>query len=650
MTSHVLTGPLPARAVPLPGESLISLVRRTSQAMAYENPRQLVALLLAQGLLPPHLNELAPGPVLDHLAKLLRLSAETLASLTVHQYAPSLVLVSGKQRTPRTCDSGTTQRYFTAPWPVCPQCLQEDSAPYERLLWSFRPAPICTEHGCLLVSRCPECNRPFRPDRTDVAQCTCGATLRDANPVTVSAHGVGLTKKLLQLLLGQFVPASGSSSSAWFCWTTRLAAAASRTPDWLADVAKRLGIEPDTSLDSVAWLAAAEILAEWPHLQEAFLDAFQQIDKHKTTSTGVGRRFGMLLRHAARLEELGHAAPADALRCYLLERYDGGHLNTKICLFAKPAHRAGLDGRSWITQTDASKILGLRHGAIASLIDQGILTGKLHSAGTNRRSVGLVLRQSVETLKAELQSALDVKTAASRLGIGRHAVLELIHRGVLPRAVRTAKGWQIPRASVAELESVYQQLTKGKLTAARWLSIRQATRKFGSTGLTLGVLVEFILSGELAARMADPEQRLHGIVIRQANLVSLAPKIRAIRSQVDGYPIHQLAKILFPGRPVKSTVLTKWIAAGLLKARKAGRAQVVSSEEVERFRSEYCLADEACRLLDISRSTLSRWEVEGRIRAVYGKRVTQGAGLSLYRRDDLSKLSRTRNRPTPAGR
>ena len=327
MTSAASARPLPARAVPLPDESLISLVRRTSQAMAYENPRQLVALLLAQGLLPPHLNELAPGPVLDHLATLLRLPSAALSFLTVHHHASSLVIVSKKQWTPRACDSGTTQRYFTASWPVCPQCLQEDSAPYERLLWSFRPAPICTEHGCLLVSRCPECNRPFRPDRTDVAQCTCGATLRNADPVTVSAHGVGLTKKLLQLLLGRFSPVSETSPAAWFCWATRLAAAACKTPGWLADAAKRLGVEPDTSLDSVAWLAAAEILAEWPHRQEAFLDAFQQVDKHKTTSTGVGRRFGMLLRSAARLEQMGHSAPADALRRYLLERYDGGHLS-----------------------------------------------------------------------------------------------------------------------------------------------------------------------------------------------------------------------------------------------------------------------------------------------------------------------------------
>ena len=158
--------------------------------------------------------------------------------------------------------------------------------------------------------------------------------------------------------------------------------------------------------------------------------------------------------------------------------------------------------------------------------------------------------------------------------------------------------------------------------------------------------MEFILAGEVSARTADPRRCLNGVVVSQAGLKSLAPRIRDGRGQVRGYPIHQLGRVLFPGRPVKPTVLAKWIAAGFLKAQRNGRARIVSSEEVERFRAEYCLADEACRLLGISRSTLSRWEVEGRVRPVYGRRVTPGAGFSLYRRKDLMKLSR-RRRPPP---
>jgi hypothetical protein len=190
MMSHPPTGPLPARAAPLPGESLISLVRRTAQVMGYESPRRLLALLASQGPLPPHLTELAPGPILEYLAALLHQPTETLSSLTVHRHALSLVLVSKKQQRPRVCDSKTILRYFNSSWPICPQCLKQDAMPYERLFWAFRPVPICAEHGCLLVSRCPACSRPLRWDRQDVSRCACGVLLCDAGPVPVSSHGV----------------------------------------------------------------------------------------------------------------------------------------------------------------------------------------------------------------------------------------------------------------------------------------------------------------------------------------------------------------------------------------------------------------------------------------------------------------------------
>ena len=81
-----------------------------------------------------------------------------------------------------------------------------------------------------------------------------------------------------------------------------------------------------------------------------------------------------------------------------------------------------------------------------------------------------------------------------------------------------------------------------------------------------------------------------------------------------------------------------------LQSRKQ-KAEEVSSflaEEAERFRLEYCLAEEASRILGISRSTLSHWEAEGLLQPVYGKRVTPRAGFSLYRRKDLAGVSRRR--------
>ena len=81
---------------------------------------------------------------------------------------------------------------------------------------------------------------------------------------------------------------------------------------------------------------------------------------------------------------------------------------------------------------------------------------------------------------------------------------------------------------------------------------------------------------------------------------------------------------------------------GLLHADRIGRATVCTHDEVERFRSRYCLTSEACRILQIHPHTLTRWETEGLIRPVYGPRVKPGAGISVYLRADLDRLKSER--------
>ena len=125
------------------------------------------------------------------------------------------------------------------------------------------------------------------------------------------------------------------------------------------------------------------------------------------------------------------------------------------------------------------------------------------------------------------------------------------------------------------------------------------------------------------------------------SLADLAAAQKEVRDQGDpssDWTLHHAAQCLFPGRPVKAYVLKRWIRSRLLKAHKQGRRTIVSAEEIKRFRAEYCLAQEAVQILGISRATLSRWEAQGRIQPVYGKRVTPQAGFSLYRREDLRRL------------
>ncbi len=315
-----------------------------------------------------------------------------------------------------------------------------------------------------------------------------------------------------------------------------------------------------------------------------------------------------------------------------------GHLSGKVCLFQGRENRQLLAKRPWITQTEAAALLRVRQGAIASLIARGVLLGEIHPAGRRGRSVGLVSRESVESLKSELHSALDVRTTATRLGIGRHAVLDLIHVDRLLRAVRTAKGWRILVRSVRDTEAMCAGLPQATGPTADFMSLRQATRLAGPSGLGLTDLLRLIQCGSLRAWRTEPHTGLKGIAVSRTALAAVQQEARDRSEPLSDWSLHRATRNLFPGRPIKASVLKKWIKAGFIQARKSGATTMISAAEIRRFRAEYCRAQEAVRILGITRSTLSRWEVQGRITPVYGKRVIAHAGFSLYRREDLRRL------------
>ena len=225
---------LPARVVPLPGESLVSLVRRTAAAMGYRGPHELLTLLSDAGKVQANVNPLGPGLALELLAALLRQTPERLLSLTVHHFASTLTLNSRDSAPNTICDFKTALKYFDrGKFPICPRCLKQDATPYERLAWSLRAFPVCIEHRCWLVGRCPSCNRALRSERPALSVCRCGKSLGDIEPISLADAAIRPVT-MLHDLFAQGVSCLPEMSAAALCWwTERLATAAARTPSWI---------------------------------------------------------------------------------------------------------------------------------------------------------------------------------------------------------------------------------------------------------------------------------------------------------------------------------------------------------------------------------------------------------------------------------
>lgn len=628
---------LPVRESPLPGESFTSFVRRHVVGMGYESMVRLLSLV-DEVELPPHLDHLGRGPPLVALSALLGRPSELLADLTVHRLAESLVLQPQGAPPATQCDSKTLLRFFDPVHPrVCPECLKEGT-PYARLLWSLRPLPICLEHGVALLDRCPACGRHARPSRLDLETCHCGFRLTENAAIVIGSGALSSATLIQTCLQGEPFAALDLSPAAALAWLDRLRSAVARTPQWIERTRETMQLPGSLSAESVAWLAAAEFLEVGPARLAEFLDVYQGIAKHRSTSTGVNRAFGHLLRDAERLESLGYSGPADALRQYLLGRYTHGHLSGKTTLFRQASRRRQLHAREWIPQTAAARQLGIRGPTLARLVRQQVLEGRMHPAGEQGRTVGLVSRAAIIDLQRRLSTGFTVAQAAQRLGVDRHRVLELIHEGDLTGVVRIARCWRIPASSLDELVATAARLPPLLERTSDWLSLREATRRFGAGHLNLARIVRLLCAGRLSARRDPNETGLRGVYLQMSDLRSCTEEATAQHSVTAGWTLNRLAKLLFPHQPLKDVVLRKWIRAGLLHGKRQAKQWCIADEEVARFRTAYCLAKEACLFLGISRSMLARWERDGRITPVYGKRTHPAAGASLFRRADLSRL------------
>ena len=373
--------------------------------------------------------------------------------MTLHRFAQQLVVSPRGSPGDTVCDSKTILKYFvTAASPVCPRCLKEDSTAYERLVWSFRAVPVCVTHRCLLVTRCPACHRSLRCDRNGRVPLFMRRTAAGGPSQEVSSQAIEIARVLERLLMDQPALLPEMSPAATFWWAERLAAAAAKTPAWMECVAKRMDIADQRRPSCFPGSRPPRCSPIGRIALKSFSASFSRWPNTAPPPPASAGDSGSCCARRHIWNEIGYPAPANALRDYLVAALRRGAPKRQGLLCSKgvrtnPCSRK----RPWITQTEAARLLRIRgrDDRLTRRPRHPRRTDPSGRAAWTLRGPGLARIRGIPP--AELQSALDVCTTARRLGIGRHAVLDLIHADLLSRAVRTAKGWQVPLRSVHDL-------------------------------------------------------------------------------------------------------------------------------------------------------------------------------------------------------
>ena len=154
------------------------------------------------------------------------------------------------------------------------------------------------------------------------------------------------------------------------------------------------------------------------------------------------------------------------------------------------------------------------------------------------------------------------------------------------------------------------------------------------------MLIMAVAEGKLQAydTQKDDHAFLNGLLFRQGEVEQLAQAIGAARGWMS---LDDIARRM----GVKRTVITKWVQDGLLRPIAThANAQHFSQEAVEAFAAEHVFSDEAAQLLGVGRLTVQQWARNGRLKPVVSEAIN-GCHRYLFRRKDVERL-RPKNRLT----
>ena len=636
-----MTTLLPARAPPIDGESLLSVVRRSANAMGYDSSKRIIALLRETGTVPRWLNAIEASDTAERLADMLGLTMYELDKLTIHRYSAALTVTPATRSPPPHCDRKSRQQYFVSYPRVCPSCVSESETQADRILWSFRPVPICIQHGLPLVSLCPGCS----PRHTDA--CLLNIERRHWTPLQenvsdrLTGKAVASMKRIVNCLENgdSLIPDTATPVS--FLWLDQLACRVASCLRWLRHARSELQIPESFDDASLRWIVAADLITDWPVRFHKYLGSCHSELESESQSVRARHPFHGIHRVAVRLARRGHFEPARAIRNFLSQRHSNGFISDPGWLRRNRVVRDLLNRQEWLSHDDAATKLQLSVASVAGLISNGVIAGTVNHGRRCGQITGVASLESVEALIRELDSSLALDEAGAALGIRSDWILELIQGGVLSRCIKVGHDWKIPLSSI---EGTLQLIANQPVLMAgthEWIPANVAIQKYESQGSGCVEIVNWLNHKMVrGARLGGPVG-FASLVVRDDDIVSQMSAKPNSRSNPTGIPLNRLTQTLFPGWPVTKRALQKWIDAELLTATQIGCQWYVLATDADHFRETYCIAAEAIRLINRHRNTLTRWESNGHLTPVDGPRGTPGAGFTLYRRADVERLKET---------
>lgn len=460
---------LPEALLPIPGESLSSLIVRNAAAVRFPDPiRILDRLRLGRISLAALSRDVPAAEARNGLAALLGVDEASLRRLASWGSGPDAASVDGRPIAPRFVNLVNRQ--------ICPACLGESL--HHRASWNVWAMTACARHSRALVRSCGGCGGPIQWRGSALERCGNPACAHDLRNTHAPQPRAGLRATSgLQAMFDEGsetqLPGSGLlfGEAIEAAYDIGLMLRSDRKPKRTAAFLRSDTDEVGAVLDA-GW----DVLADWPHGFDRALGALRQRVGERGRRHGLTYEFGPMRVWFARAGAAPWAQPLRAAFADYVTRIGTVSL--------KPSSRARLgieDASGAIPVAVAARKLGMAVATVRRLAEGA---GAFLSKRSGTGAPVLLDAKFVEDIRMRLASTMTKEQALETLGIGRAALLELLELQILeeiPEQERVGSKLSLRRSDVEALVTRMRSVVQ-PADGRNLLPLGLAARPFSSVG------------------------------------------------------------------------------------------------------------------------------------------------------------------------
>jgi hypothetical protein len=536
---------------------------------------------------------------------------------------------------------------------ICPRCLKE--RPVWWAVWDLGLVTTCAVHHCLLVNRCPACERRLAWQRPAVHKCRCGFDLGTLIPETASRDLVAINAAIYR--------AAGFPCSE----AAELDLANHRFPPEMLEL--KLGSllrlilfvgsikekdrlrrkqRPFAATDLVAATeidcAAVTVLRDWPRpLREALRRMVPRAADPATLNfNGI---FGNFYRHLFRVlprREFGFLH--DSFERFVIEDWKG---------FIRGQHRyfsaAVRRNAEWVTANEAERLARTTGGRILDLVHQGQIDGKFLSVrhGWSRNEYWIrrkSLNRWIADSDAELARYMARPEAKGALGLTNCTIVEVAAAG----AMRYVKGPEqnfptgfffFLREDVMRIKQVFEEHAvpaKKYTRPGEIIALRHAVKNYLGRESGLAAVIRAVVDGSL--KPVGYTKRFRGITgyLFLSNELRKYRPVAHVKVPPEGFLNYREAAAVFG---VKPPVIRALVARGSLSAHagyRNGFSKLVPAKDVQLFADRYVAATVVAKRLNLSSWSFARYLKKSGTPLLAAPILDEGRGDALFLRRDIA--------------